>query len=189
MRNALGTLAGINQRYCCIGALCACLCACLCSGHPRATDQVLAVVLKKAQQDKPAWLAFQQRISQLKLERTRLLQRAQDIMADYQPMRQQDKEAEYVQRMMHVGTSFVLLYTYLYVPATVIDDQSIVSNRTVKAAVKIVLISGFESFNVGLYKQVAVRLAKACPGTVLYVFSDRDITSNRDSVQAALDGE
>ncbi len=63
------------------------------------------------------------------------------------------------------------------------------TRHTVKAAaVKIILVSGFESFNVGLYKKVAVRLSKACPGATLYVFSDRDIASNRAAVEGALNG-
>lgn len=36
--------------------------------------------------------------------------------------------------------------------------------------------------------QVSVQLSKACPGAVLTVFSDRDIASNRQAVQAALQG-
>lgn len=38
-----------------------------------------------------------------------------------------------------------------------------------------VLITGFESFNVELYKKAAVALARACPGFSLRVFSDRDL--------------
>jgi hypothetical protein len=40
---------------------------------------------------------------------------------------------------------------------------------------KVVLITGFESFNVELYKKAAVALARACPGISLRVFSDRDL--------------
>jgi len=39
----------------------------------------------------------------------------------------------------------------------------------------VVLITGFESFNVDLYKKAAVVLARACPGLSLRVFSDRDL--------------
>ena len=53
---------------------------------------------------------------------------------------------------------------------------------------RIVLISGFESFNVKLYKKAARNLAKRCPGVELAVFSDRDIESRREEVAAALDG-
>ena len=53
---------------------------------------------------------------------------------------------------------------------------------------RIVLISGFESFNVKLYRRTARNLAKRCPGVELAVFSDRDVAANRDEVAAALDG-
>lgn len=44
-----------------------------------------------------------------------------------------------------------------------------------KGTLKIVLITGFESFNVDLYKKAAVQLARVCPAISLRVFSDRDI--------------
>ena len=44
---------------------------------------------------------------------------------------------------------------------------------------KIVLISGFESFNVKLYRDAAKALKKRVPGLQLIVFSDRDIATNR----------
>ena len=53
---------------------------------------------------------------------------------------------------------------------------------------RIVLISGFESFNVKLYRRAARNLAKRCPGVELAVFSDRDVEANRKEVAAALDG-
>ncbi len=48
------------------------------------------------------------------------------------------------------------------------------------------LITGFESFNVALYKQAARRLARSAPGIQLTVFSDRDIAIDRGAVEAAL---
>lgn len=44
-----------------------------------------------------------------------------------------------------------------------------------KDRVRVVLITGFESFNVDLYKKAAVELARQCPAVSLRVFSDRDI--------------
>eukprot|EP00897_Mesotaenium_endlicherianum_P003366 jgi/Mesen1/3057/ME000018S02370 len=43
----------------------------------------------------------------------------------------------------------------------------------------IVLISGFESFNVALYKEAAAEIRSRCPGVRVSVFSDRDISSKR----------
>ncbi|GBF96914.1 protoporphyrin IX magnesium chelatase [Raphidocelis subcapitata] len=54
--------------------------------------------------------------------------------------------------------------------------------------VRIVLICGFESFNVGLYQQAARRLARRAPHVSLQVFSDRDISTDRARVAAALAG-
>lgn len=39
--------------------------------------------------------------------------------------------------------------------------------------VRIVMVTGFESFNVGLYQEVARQLAATCPQAELLVFSDR----------------
>ncbi len=52
--------------------------------------------------------------------------------------------------------------------------------KAAKASLKIVLITGFESFNVDLYKKAAVQLARVCPGVSLRVFSDRDLGETRE---------
>ena len=73
-------------------------------------------------------------------------------------------------------------------------DEKEVSNPAVPAVSPgstnlgscIVLICGFEQFNVGLYKSVAKRLTAAAPSVRLLVFSDRDIDSRRADVEAAL---
>lgn len=52
---------------------------------------------------------------------------------------------------------------------------------------RIVLISGFESFNVELYRQCAAELAEAIPGVRVDVFSDRDLTARRAEVETALE--
>jgi magnesium chelatase subunit H len=54
--------------------------------------------------------------------------------------------------------------------------------------VRIVLVCGFESFNVSLYRSAAARLARVAPHVTLTVFSDRDIASNKGAVAAALSG-
>ena len=53
---------------------------------------------------------------------------------------------------------------------------------------KIVLLSGFESFNVALYKSSARDLKKRFPHVELLVFSDRDIDGRREELEAALEG-
>ena len=53
---------------------------------------------------------------------------------------------------------------------------------------RIVLIAGFESFNADLYRQAAFAATSRCQDLDVRVFSDRDITSKRRSVETALDG-
>jgi phage/plasmid primase-like uncharacterized protein len=61
------------------------------------------------------------------------------------------------------------------------DEQEEAAVRTLQGLrrAKIVLISGFESFNVKLYRDAAKALKKRVPGLQLIVFSDRDIATNR----------
>lgn len=54
--------------------------------------------------------------------------------------------------------------------------------------VRIVLICGFESFNVGLYTAAAKRLRALAPHIQLKVFSDRDVTARKREVATALAG-
>ncbi|MFM5993168.1 MAG: magnesium chelatase subunit H [Sphaerospermopsis kisseleviana] len=51
---------------------------------------------------------------------------------------------------------------------------------------RIVLIAGFESFNADLYRKAAFLAVSRCPELDIRVFSDRNITTNPDEVQAAL---
>ncbi len=51
---------------------------------------------------------------------------------------------------------------------------------------RIVLIAGFESFNAELYRKAAELASSRCPELDIRVFSDREITANPDTVDAAL---
>ncbi|MEH1897425.1 MAG: magnesium chelatase subunit H [Nostoc sp.] len=53
---------------------------------------------------------------------------------------------------------------------------------------RIVLVAGFESFNADLYRKAAFLANSRCPELDIRVFSDRNITSQRAEVEAALDG-
>ncbi|EIE25813.1 hydrogenobyrinic acid a,c-diamide cobaltochelatase, partial [Coccomyxa subellipsoidea C-169] len=55
---------------------------------------------------------------------------------------------------------------------------------------RIVLISGFESFNVDLYKKARLTslVARECPGVRVKVFSDRDIQTKQPEIEEALRG-
>ncbi|MDZ8236250.1 MAG: magnesium chelatase subunit H [Nostoc sp. ChiQUE01a] len=51
---------------------------------------------------------------------------------------------------------------------------------------RIVLVAGFESFNADLYRKAAFLANSGCPQLDIRVFSDRDLTSKRLEVEAAL---
>lgn len=51
---------------------------------------------------------------------------------------------------------------------------------------RIVLIAGFESFNIDLYVQAAQLAQERCPGLEVCIFSDRDITTDPTAVTTAL---
>jgi magnesium chelatase subunit H len=51
---------------------------------------------------------------------------------------------------------------------------------------RIVLIAGFESFNADLYRKAAFMASSRCPELDIRVFSDRNITTNRAEIEAAL---
>lgn len=53
---------------------------------------------------------------------------------------------------------------------------------------RIVLIAGFESFNIDLYIRAAELAQARCPGLEVRIFSDRDINADPDAVTAALQG-
>jgi Domain of unknown function (DUF3479) len=53
---------------------------------------------------------------------------------------------------------------------------------------RIVLIAGFESFNIDLYRKAAELAAARCPGLEICVFSDRDLISTPTPIAAALTG-
>lgn len=53
---------------------------------------------------------------------------------------------------------------------------------------RIVLIAGFESFNIDLYVSAAELAQARCPGLEVCIFSDRDIQTSPDAVTTALAG-
>jgi magnesium chelatase subunit H len=51
---------------------------------------------------------------------------------------------------------------------------------------RIVLIAGFESFNIALYRGAAELATACCPELEIFVLSDRDITANPDAFAGTL---
>ena len=139
---------------------------------------VTAALLKAAQRgDQTVWLAFQRDAHRAKLQRDRVS--AERIAAQ--------TELAVAKRG---GGAVAAAAAAAQAKAEALrssggDDGSGLSTS---GARRIVLISGFESFNVGLYRKAARNLGRRCPDVELVVFSDRDIDSDREAVEAALDG-
>ncbi|PSC71131.1 protoporphyrin IX magnesium chelatase [Micractinium conductrix] len=145
----------------------------------RAAPKLVGALMKaKEQGDPQGWLAFQTAVSSLKLQRTRLEREAADIAGIIADAAHTQRQAgEYNEYDEAVGAW----------DATAGAAGSAAAGGG-RSGVKVVLITGFESFNVDLYKKAAVALARACPGFSLRVFSDRDLGRRRGEVEAALEG-
>lgn len=124
-----------------------------------------AALLKEAEKDIATWLSFQKNVHSIKARRDR----ARDSLAEAE-------NALAVAKRGGVG--------FLTAPAPM--KTGTVEQR--EGTRKIVLLSGFESFNVALYKASARDLKKRYPHVDLLVFSDRDIEGRREELEAALDG-
>ncbi|CAI7886146.1 unnamed protein product [Closterium sp. NIES-53] len=139
----------------------------------RSEPSVLKALIESV--DRPAWTAFQREVHSLALRRDRTRQELRALVeqldeartAAAAPMEEtssgSDSEAE--------G------------PAAVIPGLGAKGERKVAS---MVLVAGFESFNVALYKQAAAQLRSQCPGIRLSVFSNRDILSKSNEMEAAL---
>ncbi len=79
---------------------------------------------------------------------------------------------------------FNTLRPKLFPPPTPPPQQEDAQPSTKTAS--IVLMAGFEAFNIQLYRQAATTLAEICPAIRLTVFTDRDIQSQPDVVAAEL---
>jgi magnesium chelatase subunit H len=124
-----------------------------------------AALLKEAEKDIATWLSFQKNVHSIKARRDR----TRDSLAEAE-------NALAVAKRGGVG--------FLTAPAPM--KTGTVEQR--EGTRKIVLLSGFESFNVALYKASARDLKKRYPHVDLLVFSDRDIEGRREELEAALDG-
>jgi len=122
-------------------------------------------LLKEAEKDTRSWLRFQKSVHSVKARRDR----AKDALG----------EAENALALAKRGG-----FGFLSAPAPM--KTGMVEKR--EGTRKIVLLSGFESFNVALYKASARDLKKRFPNVELLVFSDRDIEGRREELEAALDG-
>ncbi|KAG1670953.1 hypothetical protein FOA52_011388 [Chlamydomonas sp. UWO 241] len=138
-----------------------------------------ALLAAKEGADAPGWQAFQAQVHMLKLQRSRVEREASEVAAAV-------GEAERSNATRAAASALRA--------AEVVSDAAARKQRggagggAPTRTVKIVLMTGFESFNGDLYKRAAELLRARAPGVVLKVFSDRDIVNQREKVEAAMAG-
>jgi hypothetical protein len=151
----------------------------------RSPATVTALLAMKERTDPRGWLDFQSRVNALKLRRGRLEGEARDVLAAV-------GEAEKLVRDAAAPSEYdavVARQCQSSESASSFSSLALPPFQRTAGVVNIVLITGFESFNVSLYKEASVQLARACPGVTLRVFSDRDLMgAGRSEVETALDG-
>lgn len=146
----------------------------------RDSPQLLMALLEAAQAaDKAAWTAFQADLQTLKLKRQRLAGQLADARALLDAAQREASKRQGLGAASGAAAAFDA------------ETAGMAPLRTTGApvrTVRIVLVCGFESFNVALYNAAAKRLAALAPHIQLKVFSDRDIATRREAVAAALAG-
>ena len=126
-----------------------------------------------------AWRAFQASVSELKLRQGRMQQEAAEARAALEA-------AARDVRLAAAGSAYedaAAAWEAAEAAAAVAGGSAAGSSGEAAAAtapsragtLKVVLVTGFESFNVDLYRRAAVQLATQCPAISLRVFSDRDL--------------
>ncbi|GFR42159.1 hypothetical protein Agub_g3011 [Astrephomene gubernaculifera] len=146
-----------------------------------------------------AWREFQSQVSTLKLQRSRTTREAEELraaLAAAQRSAASNSSKRTAAAAAAADSSSGQAAHGLAVPLARPGGGTAATRGgggggTAGAAVRdvrIVLLSGFESFNVGLYKEAAGALRRQMPHVTLQVFSDRDLTSepSRSRVEAAL---
>ncbi|GAX76816.1 hypothetical protein CEUSTIGMA_g4262.t1 [Chlamydomonas eustigma] len=172
------------------------------SGHPASTERFEAVseasfrelgqtrpqVMKalltaKEVADPRGWQSFQANVHMLKLQRSRIEREAQELSALLGEAERSAAKARALNLLREAeGEADVAARIQKGKGSSIADASGVVR------PVRIVLITGFESFNLDLYNRVAELLSSRAPGVLLKVFSDRDVLSQRSKVEAALKG-
>eukprot|EP00873_Tetraselmis_striata_P036146 jgi/Tetstr1/456410/TSEL_043144.t1 len=138
-----------------------------------------ALLAQKEAQDSRGWQEFQGVVNALTLRRSRLARERDDAEAALTTLRRSEAAADWRDK-------------YVSGRAAAAERQGRRGSGAAAGAAtrraNIVLISGFESFNVDLYKRAAKRLSEEFPGVTLSVFSDRDLEPKRQEIEAALKG-
>jgi magnesium chelatase subunit H len=109
--------------------------------------------------DTPTWMSFQKTAQDLSLRRSRDKAATEQLKKQFDLAVRREREVLLQEEEGDAG------------------EAGVPKLRAGEKAAKIVLVSGFESFNVKLYRKVSKDLKRKFPGLNLIVFSDRDITS------------
>ncbi len=131
--------------------------------------------------EKQRWMTFEAAVPRLKLKRTRM---------EEQLARSEAARTSIESFGSKVHSEYDDIYDGKFVDADRLRDNAGVgeSKKLVKTSmVRIVLLTGFESFNSDLYRKVSVGLSRSYPDLVdLVVFNDQDIASRPADVEEAL---
>ena len=153
----------------------------------RSSPELLQDLLSaKESQDSRGWLAFQTSVNSLKLQRSRLEQEAAELAGAAAEASRRERAAAAPSEYDAVAEKWdAEARSKGSGPASVStgNENAALLKRN---SVKVVLITGFESFNSELYKRAAVSLSRAGYPISVRVFSDRDIEPKRDEIDAAL---
>ena len=140
-----------------------------------------AALLETAQKgDQEKWLAFQRNAHRAKLTRDRVRTQLAAVQAEANVARNGGGAVAAAAAARKAAAAAAAAAA-----ASLSDGIGGPSSSTSKQR-SMVLISGFESFNVKLYRRAARNLKKRLPDVSLFVFSDRDLETNRQEVLRAL---
>jgi magnesium chelatase subunit H len=144
-------------------------------------NPTLLMALLEATQaaDKAAWTSFQADLQTLKLKRQRLSGQLADARGLLDAAQREASKRQGLGAASGAAAAF---------DAETARMAPLRTGGAPVRPVRIVLVCGFESFNVALYNAAAKRLAALAPHIQLRVFSDRDIATRREAVAAALAG-
>lgn len=133
------------------------------------------------EQDDGRWKEFQKAVTVLKMKRSRVARQLEQMnvakVFDEQNAARFSKDRSDYEKLEMEGPEQL---------GERGDSSSV--EKLKQSSVRIVLMTGFESFNSDLYRKVAVNLSKSFPSAQLVVFNDRDLETRRDEVSRALAG-
>lgn len=153
----------------------------------RSSPELLqALLAAKESQDPRGWMAFQSSVNSLKLQRSRAEQEAAELAGAAEEAARRERAAAAPSEYDAVSVKWdadARSKGSGPASASTGGEEGALIKRD---RVRVVLITGFESFNSELYKRAAVALSRSGYAISVRVFSDRDIEPKRAEIDAAL---